>query len=70
MMSISASGRLEGMAGLSFALALLASGACARDEPEIYRAAVPFLIILGFGVLLITYVPQLTTGLLTILGRT
>ena len=37
MMSISASGRMEGMAGLSFALAVLASGACAGDEPEIYR---------------------------------
>lgn len=41
-----------------------------RPLLEIYRAAVPFLIILGFGVLLITYVPLLTTGLLTILGRT
>ena len=41
-----------------------------RPLLEIYRAAVPFLIILGFGVLLITYVPPLTTGLLTILGRT
>ncbi len=41
-----------------------------RPLLEIYRAAVPFLIILGFGVLVITYVPPLTTGLLTILGRT
>ncbi len=41
-----------------------------RPLLEIYRAAVPFLIILGFGVLLITYVPLLTTGLLAILGRT
>lgn len=41
-----------------------------RPLMEIYRAAVPFLIILGFGVLLITYVPLLTTGLLAILGRT
>ena len=41
-----------------------------RPLLEIYRAAVPFLIILGFGVLLITYVPVLTTGLLAILGRT
>ncbi len=37
MISISASGRLKSMAGLSFALALLASGACAPDEPEIYQ---------------------------------
>jgi len=41
-----------------------------RPLLEIYRAAVPFLIILGFGVLLITYVPVLTTGLLAIFGRT
>ena len=33
----------------------------------IYRAAVPFLIILAIGVLLITYVPALTTGLLSLL---
>ncbi|MCH9650107.1 MAG: TRAP transporter large permease subunit [Deltaproteobacteria bacterium] len=35
----------------------------------IYRAALPMLLILGVGVLLITYVPGLTTGLLTLLGR-
>lgn len=36
---------------------------------KIYRAAVPMLIILGIGVLLITYLPWLTTGLLDLLGR-
>ncbi len=38
------------------------------DRPllEIYRAALPMLVILGLGVLLITYVPFLTTGLLAI----
>jgi tripartite ATP-independent transporter DctM subunit len=41
------------------------------DRPllDLYRAAVPFLLILGVGVLLITYVPFLTTGLLAALGR-
>lgn len=36
------------------------------DKPllEVYRAAIPGLLILGFGVLLITYVPWLTTALL------
>jgi C4-dicarboxylate transporter DctM subunit len=36
---------------------------------EVTRAALPMLAILGFGVLVITYVPWLTTGLLGILGR-
>jgi tripartite ATP-independent transporter DctM subunit len=41
------------------------------DRPllEIYRASIPLLIILGFGVLVITYVPWLTLGLLEWLGR-
>jgi tripartite ATP-independent transporter DctM subunit len=36
---------------------------------EIWRAAMPMLVILAIGVLLITYVPGLTTGLLSLLGR-
>ncbi len=40
-----------------------------RPVFEIARATLPILAILGFGVLLITYVPWLTTGLLTLLGR-
>ena len=41
------------------------------DRPllEVYRSSVPFLIILGLGVLVITYVPWLTLGLLDIFGR-
>jgi len=41
------------------------------DRPllEVYRASVPFLIILGVGVLVITYVPWLTLGLLEMIGR-
>ena len=33
------------------------------------RAALPMMAILGIGVLVITYVPWLTTGLLALLGR-
>ncbi len=36
---------------------------------SIYRAALPMLAILGLGVLLITYVPWLTLGLLNLFGR-
>ena len=41
------------------------------DRPllHVYRAALPLLAILGFGVLVITYVPWLTLGLLELLGR-
>ena len=41
------------------------------DRPllHVYRAALPLLAIRGFGVLLITYVPWLTLGLLELLGR-
>ena len=41
------------------------------DRPllQVYRASVPLLVILGFGVLVITYVPWLTLGLLDWLGR-
>lgn len=47
----------------------LASYRFERPLLELYRAAVPFLLILGVGVLLITYIPLLTTGLLTLFGR-
>ncbi|MEO5617563.1 MAG: TRAP transporter large permease subunit [Candidatus Eisenbacteria bacterium] len=36
---------------------------------EVARATLPILGILGFGVLLITYMPWLTTGLLDLMGR-
>ena len=41
------------------------------DRPllAVYRASVPLLIILGIGVLVITYVPWLTLGLLELVGR-
>ena len=41
------------------------------DRPllAVYRASVPLLVILGIGVLVITYVPWLTLGLLELVGR-
>ncbi len=36
---------------------------------EVAAASFPMLLVLGFGVLVITYVPWLTTGLLTWMGR-
>ena len=41
------------------------------DRPilQIWRAVLPMLAVLGFGVLLITYMPWLTLALLEILGR-
>lgn len=47
----------------------LASYRFERPLLAIYRAAVPMLIILAIGVLLITYVPWLTTGIFSLLGR-
>ena len=47
----------------------LASYRFKRPVLEITRAALPMLGILLFGVLVITYAPWLTTGLLKILGR-
>ena len=48
----------------------LASYRFERPLLAVYRAAVPALVILGVGVLLIIYVPGLTLGLLDLLGRT
>lgn len=36
---------------------------------EVAAATLPMLAVLAFGVLVITYVPWLTTGLLTWMGR-
>jgi len=40
-----------------------------KPLPQLYRHVVPFLIILGIGVLMITYLPQMTVGILRLLGR-
>ncbi len=47
----------------------LASYRFNRPMMEVARAALPMLGILGIGVLLITYVPWLTLGLLRWMGR-
>jgi C4-dicarboxylate transporter DctM subunit len=47
----------------------LASYRFKRPVLEVCRAALPFMAILAIGVLVITYVPWLTTGLLQILRR-
>jgi tripartite ATP-independent transporter DctM subunit len=47
----------------------LASYRFERPLIQVYRAALPMLLILGIGVLLITYLPFLTTGILGMLGR-
>ena len=36
--------------------------------PELYRHVVPFLVILAIGVLLITYVPAMSVGVLALFG--
>ena len=48
----------------------LASYRFNRPVLEVARASLPMMGILGLGVLLITYVPWLTLGLLELLGRT
>jgi len=47
----------------------LASSRFEKPLPQLYRHVVPFLIIIGIGVLLITYVPQMSTGVLRLLGK-
>jgi tripartite ATP-independent transporter DctM subunit len=48
---------------------LMASIRFQKPVLEVVRATLPMLAVLAFGVLLITYVPWLTTGLLEWLGR-
>ena len=48
---------------------LLSSSRFNKPLPQLYRHVVPFLIILGIGVLMITYLPQMTTGILRLLGK-
>jgi C4-dicarboxylate transporter, DctM subunit len=47
----------------------LASSRFNKPLPQLYRHVLPFLLILGIGVLLITYMPWMTTGILGLLGR-
>ncbi len=59
-------GFLTPLVGLNI---FLASYRFKRPVLEVCVAALPMMAILGIGVLVITYVPWLTTGLLTLLGR-
>jgi C4-dicarboxylate transporter, DctM subunit len=47
----------------------LASSRFEQPLPKLYRHVLPFLLILGIGVLMITYMPWMTTGILKLLGR-
>jgi C4-dicarboxylate transporter DctM subunit len=47
----------------------LSSSRLNKPLPQLYRHVVPFLIILGIGVLLITYLPAMSLGVLQLLGR-
>jgi TRAP-type C4-dicarboxylate transport system permease large subunit len=47
----------------------LSSSRFNKPLPQLYRDVLPFLIILGIGVLLVTYVPQMSTGVLRLLGK-
>jgi len=42
------------------------------DKPllRVYRDTVPFLVILALGVLVITYVPEMSLGVLKLVGKT
>ena len=46
----------------------LSSSRFGKPMTELYRHIVPFLVILGGGVLLITYVPAMSVGLLRAFG--
>ena len=59
-------GFLTPLVGLNI---FLASYRFKRPVLEVCAAALPMMAILGIGVLVITYVPWLTTGLLALLGR-
>ena len=59
-------GFLTPLVGLNI---FLASYRFKRPVLEVCAAALPMMAILGIGVLIITYVPWLTTGILAMLGR-
>src|SRR5262249_5144159 len=59
-------GSLFPPAGLNL---FLSSSRFGRPLPQLYRHVVPFLIILGAGTLAITSLPQMTVGVLRLLGK-
>ncbi len=48
---------------------LLSSSRFGKPLVALYRHVLPFVLILGLGVLLITYIPGLSLGLLRLMGR-
>jgi tripartite ATP-independent transporter DctM subunit len=47
----------------------LSSSRFGKPLPQLYRHVVPFLVIIAIGVLMITYMPWMTTGILRLLGK-
>jgi C4-dicarboxylate transporter, DctM subunit len=47
----------------------LSSSRFGKSLPSLYRHIIPFLIITGIGVLLITYMDSMSLGILKLLGR-
>ncbi len=47
----------------------LSSSRFGKPLPQLYRYVVPFLIILGIGVLLITYIPAMSVGVLKLFHK-
>jgi tripartite ATP-independent transporter DctM subunit len=47
----------------------LSSSRFNKPLPQLYRDVLPFLVILGIGVLVITYVPAMTTGVVKLFGK-
>jgi len=47
----------------------LSSSRFNKPLPQLYGYVLPFLLIIGLGVLLITYVPQMTIGVVKLLGK-
>ena len=47
----------------------LSSSRFNKPLPSLYKHVVPFLIILGVGVLLITYIPAMSLGVLKLFGK-
>ena len=47
----------------------LSSSRFNKPLPQLYRNVLPFLLIIGIGVLVITYVPQMSSGVLKLFGK-
>jgi tripartite ATP-independent transporter DctM subunit len=47
----------------------LSSSRFGKPLPQLYRHVLPFLLIIGIGVLLITYIPQMSIGVVRLFGK-